>query len=80
MFADQQGPLQSFDEADLNTAEMALLANPDEQEPKTEGAALLGRLALQRRLSSIKRWLMKVGFSFLFSQGGIHGRRPTFFS
>lgn len=81
--ADQQGPLQSFDATDLDTAEMALLTNPDVQEPKSEGAALLSRLALQRRLTATKRWLTKVAiilhfcvqtesqkFQFIDTQGG----------
>ena len=56
----RQGPLHSFDEADLNTAQMALSTNPDSEVQQTEDSLSQSKLRFRRKLSDIKRQLQKV--------------------
>ena len=59
--ADQQGPLHNFDEADISTAQMALLASPGKQAPESPGALLHAKLTARRQLAAIKHRLERVG-------------------
>lgn len=57
----RQGPLRSFDEGDLSTAQMALSTNPDSSEPQaSEESASHSKLAFRRKLSDLKRVVQKV--------------------
>lgn len=54
-----EGPLHSFDESDMETAQLALKANPDKKNEPQE-ATLQTKLALRRWFSATKRKLEQV--------------------
>lgn len=57
---DQQGPLHSFDESDIKTAQMALMAPAGKPEPESEHATLHAQLAIRRAFSAFKHRVEKV--------------------